>query len=50
MGAEIDREIMKLIAACTARTKAMVKKYEHLIKKYPFSHTDYPTNSSRRKP
>lgn len=36
MGGKIDREIMELIAQCTARTTAMVKKYESLIKKYFF--------------
>lgn len=29
----IDSEIKKIIAECTAKTKAMVKSYEHHIKK-----------------
>jgi ATP-dependent Zn protease len=49
MGGKIDREIMEIIAQCTLRTKEMVKKYEHLIKKYSFCHLDCPTNSTRRK-
>ncbi len=32
MGAEIDREIMKILLDCTERTRAMVKKYEKQIK------------------
>jgi hypothetical protein len=33
MGGRIDREIMDLIAQCTVRTREMVKKHQHLIKK-----------------